>query len=97
MDTRQIIGCFILAIILISEFLQYRNDRRAIAKGKKAIADLGYKVLTTRTTNAHYGLYFIVESKKIFVKFIINRDGTVKWIDGSPEDKIKKAFGKIPA
>ncbi|MBQ4818602.1 hypothetical protein [Aquimarina sp. MMG016] len=92
-----IIGSLILLAILfigLIKLLVYLGDRGAERKGRKYCELRGYTFKKVEAFPNHYGLYFKKGGMHFYSSFHYERNGSLTWIKGSPEEKIEARLRK---
>jgi hypothetical protein len=92
-----IIGGIICLIIILFGFIKlmtYLADKGAVKKGEKYCIEKGYEFKRVEIYPNHYGLFLSYQKMQIYASFDYERDGSLTWKKGSPEEKIRKRLDK---
>lgn len=89
-------GLISLAILLIGviKLLGYLADKGAEKKAKSYCIARGYHFKKVEAYPNHYGLFLSYQKMQIYASFDYERDRTITWKKGSPEQKIATRLAK---
>ncbi len=89
-------GVILLAFFLLGliKLLGYLADCGAERKGKKYCELHGYAFKKVEAFPNHYGLYFKKDEMHFYASFHYERDRSLTWMKGSPEEKIEVRLKK---
>jgi len=84
----------ILLFIGLIKLMGFMADKGAEKKGKKYCLEKGYEFKKVEAYPNHYGLFISYQKMQIYASFDYERDGSITWKKGSPEEKINTRLAK---
>jgi hypothetical protein len=88
-----LVGLIILLIGFI-KIMGFLADKGAEKRGKQYCIEKGFEFKKIVAYPNHYGLFLSYQKKQIYASFDYERDGSITWRKGSPEEKISIRLNK---